>query len=99
MGITFSLALQLIAALAGQTAGAAKLTIGVAAIGEDGLCLSFLGDARPVGSAVTLVSTRPPQTVARGTIESTTPVCQGITSSDVPGPYYFVSVQDSIDPV
>jgi hypothetical protein len=97
MGITYRLALALMAALAVQPAGAAKLTFGVAALGEDGFCLSFLGAERPIGSPVTLVSTRPPQAVARGTIESATAVCQGISSRGIPGPYYFVRVQDSID--
>jgi hypothetical protein len=97
--ITTSLGLALMVALGAQPAQPRAFRVGVAAPGEDGYCLSLLGAALPIGSPVTLVSTTPSQHVVYGTVRSATPKCEGIVSSDIAGPYYFLTTEEPIDAV
>lgn len=83
----------LIVALVVQSAPA-ELRIGLAASGNDGLCIALPGAAVPAGSPFTVVTDEEPQHVYHATVRSEVPACEAMQHNH-DGPFYIVALLDA----
>ena len=74
--------------------GPAELRVGLAASGNDGLCIALPGAAVPLGSPFTVVTDEEPQHVYHATVLAAVPVCDAMQHNP-DGRFYMVALLDA----